>query len=139
MLRRAGLIGRPTTELQQHCDRSLSASEPSERDPDALLTTLLHTLTTTNITDIALLAAGSTEVVCPDHRTPAALPRDPAGGERAVPRALDRLWSDPRPGDPDYVRLEQLLHAPHTGDVVKISALSGCYQSEYAGAIRLTG
>lgn len=32
-LRRAGLIGRPTTELQQDLDQPLSASELSERDP----------------------------------------------------------------------------------------------------------
>jgi len=98
MLRRAGLIGRPTTGLQQDLDRPLSASDLSERDPDALLTTLLRTLTTTNITDIALLAVGSTEVVCPDHRTPAALPRGPAGGERAVPRAPGPLVVRSAPG-----------------------------------------
>ena len=38
-----------------------------------------------------------------------------------------------------YVGNGNFIHAPHTGDVVKISALSGYYQSEYAGAIRLVG
>jgi cell wall-associated NlpC family hydrolase len=38
-----------------------------------------------------------------------------------------------------YLGNGNFIHAPHTGDVVKISALSGYYQSEYAGAIRLVG
>jgi cell wall-associated NlpC family hydrolase len=36
-----------------------------------------------------------------------------------------------------YVGNGNFIHAPHTGDVVKISALSGYYQNEYAGAVRL--
>ena len=38
-----------------------------------------------------------------------------------------------------YIGNGQFIHAPHTGDVVKISALSGYYQSEYAGAVRVAG
>lgn len=38
-----------------------------------------------------------------------------------------------------YLGNGNFIHAPHTGDVVKISALSGYYQSEYAGAVRLVG
>ena len=38
-----------------------------------------------------------------------------------------------------YIGNGNFIHAPHTGDVVKISALSGWYQSEYAGAVRLAG
>ena len=33
----------------------------------------------------------------------------------------------------------QFIHAPHTGDVVKISALTGYYQDNYAGAVRVVG
>jgi cell wall-associated NlpC family hydrolase len=36
-----------------------------------------------------------------------------------------------------YIGNGNFIHAPHTGDVVKISALSGYYQNEYAGAVRL--
>jgi cell wall-associated NlpC family hydrolase len=36
-----------------------------------------------------------------------------------------------------YIGNGNFIHAPHTGDVVKISALSGYYQDEYAGAVRL--
>ena len=38
-----------------------------------------------------------------------------------------------------YIGNGQFIHAPHTGDVVKISALSGYYQDEYAGAVRVAG
>ncbi len=58
--------------------------------------------------------------------------------------------SDLRPGDlvffgsslghmGMYVGNGSFIHAPHSGDVVKISALSGYYQAEYAGAVRLAG
>jgi len=36
-----------------------------------------------------------------------------------------------------YIGGNQFIHAPHTGDVVKISALTGWYASEYVGARRL--
>lgn len=60
------------------------------------------------------------------------------------------LQSDLRPGDlvffgaslghmGMYVGNGNFIHAPHSGDVVKISALSGYYQSDYAGAVRLAG
>jgi peptidoglycan DL-endopeptidase CwlO len=35
-----------------------------------------------------------------------------------------------------YIGGNQMIHAPHTGDVVKISALTGWYASTYAGARR---
>jgi len=38
-----------------------------------------------------------------------------------------------------YIGNGQFIHAPHTGDVVKINSLSGYYQSEYAGAVRVAG
>jgi cell wall-associated NlpC family hydrolase len=38
-----------------------------------------------------------------------------------------------------YVGNGQFIHAPHSGDVVKISALSGYYQDNYAGAVRVAG
>jgi peptidoglycan DL-endopeptidase CwlO len=38
-----------------------------------------------------------------------------------------------------YVGGGQFIHAPHTGDVVKISSLSGYYTSAYVGARRITG
>ena len=38
-----------------------------------------------------------------------------------------------------YIGNGQFIHAPHTGDVVKISSLSGYYQNEYAGAVRVAG
>ena len=38
-----------------------------------------------------------------------------------------------------YLGGGQFIHAPHTGDVVKISPLSDWYQQEYAGAVRLVG
>jgi len=38
-----------------------------------------------------------------------------------------------------YVGNGQFIHAPHTGDVVKISPLSGYYQQQYAGAVRIAG
>ena len=36
-----------------------------------------------------------------------------------------------------YIGGNQFIHAPHTGDVVRISALTGWYASEYVGARRL--
>ena len=36
-----------------------------------------------------------------------------------------------------YIGNNQFIHAPHTGDVVKISSLSGWYSSTYVGARRL--
>jgi cell wall-associated NlpC family hydrolase len=38
-----------------------------------------------------------------------------------------------------YLGNGQFIHAPHSGDVVKISELSGYYQQVYAGAVRLVG
>jgi cell wall-associated NlpC family hydrolase len=38
-----------------------------------------------------------------------------------------------------YIGGGQFIHAPHTGDVVKISSLSGSYASSYDGARRITG
>jgi cell wall-associated NlpC family hydrolase len=38
-----------------------------------------------------------------------------------------------------YVGNGQFIHAPHSGDVVKISDLSGYYQQNYAGAVRVAG
>jgi cell wall-associated NlpC family hydrolase len=36
-----------------------------------------------------------------------------------------------------YVGNNQFIHAPHTGDVVKISSISGWYASTYVGARRV--
>ena len=38
-----------------------------------------------------------------------------------------------------YIGGGQFVHAPHTGDVVKVSSLTGYYSSNYAGAVRITG
>ena len=38
-----------------------------------------------------------------------------------------------------YLGSGQFIHAPHTGDVVKISPLTGYYQDNYAGAVRVVG
>ncbi len=38
-----------------------------------------------------------------------------------------------------YIGGNQFIHAPHTGDVVKISSISGWYASTYVGARRITG
>jgi cell wall-associated NlpC family hydrolase len=38
-----------------------------------------------------------------------------------------------------YIGNGLFIHAPHTGDVVRISSLSGWYAAEYQGAVRLTG
>jgi cell wall-associated NlpC family hydrolase len=38
-----------------------------------------------------------------------------------------------------YIGGNQFIHAPHTGDVVKISSISGWYASTYVGARRVTG
>jgi cell wall-associated NlpC family hydrolase len=35
-----------------------------------------------------------------------------------------------------YIGGNQFIHAPHTGDVVKISSISGWYASTYVGARR---
>jgi cell wall-associated NlpC family hydrolase len=37
-----------------------------------------------------------------------------------------------------YIGGNQMIHAPHTGDVVKISSLTGWYASTYVGARRIT-
>ncbi len=36
-----------------------------------------------------------------------------------------------------YIGNNQFIHAPHTGDVVKISSISGWYADTYMGARRL--
>jgi cell wall-associated NlpC family hydrolase len=36
-----------------------------------------------------------------------------------------------------YIGGNQFIHAPHTGDVVKISSISGWYASTYVGARRI--
>lgn len=38
-----------------------------------------------------------------------------------------------------YIGGDQFIHAPHSGDVVKISSLSGWYADTYVGARRITG
>jgi cell wall-associated NlpC family hydrolase len=38
-----------------------------------------------------------------------------------------------------YIGGGSFVHAPHTGDVVKVSSLSGYYSSTYVGAVRITG
>lgn len=38
-----------------------------------------------------------------------------------------------------YIGGGQWVHAPHTGDVVKIDALSGYYSDKWAGAVRVVG
>ena len=59
-------------------------------------------------------------------------------------------WDEMQPGDliffgsdlhhmGMYIGGGQMIHAPHTGDVVKISSLSGYYQSNYAGSVRVVG
>ncbi len=59
-------------------------------------------------------------------------------------------WDEMQPGDliffgsdlhhmGMYIGGGQMIHAPHTGDVVKISSLSGYYQSTYAGSVRVVG
>ena len=59
-------------------------------------------------------------------------------------------WDEMQPGDliffgadlghmGMYIGGGQMIHAPHTGDVVKISSLSGYYQSAYAGSVRVIG
>lgn len=58
--------------------------------------------------------------------------------------------SDLRPGDlvffysdlhhvGIYIGGGRFIHAPHTGTVVQIASLSGSYQSNYAGAVRVVG
>ena len=36
-----------------------------------------------------------------------------------------------------YIGNDQFIHAPHTGDVVRITSMSGWYDSHYAGARRI--
>ena len=59
-------------------------------------------------------------------------------------------WGEMQPGDliffgadlghmGMYIGGGQMIHAPHTGDVVKISSLSGYYQGNYAGSVRVVG
>jgi cell wall-associated NlpC family hydrolase len=36
-----------------------------------------------------------------------------------------------------YIGNNQFIHAPHTGDVVKISSITGWYASTYVGARRV--
>ena len=59
-------------------------------------------------------------------------------------------WDEMQPGDliffgadlhhmGMYIGGGQMIHAPHTGDVVKISSLAGYYQSTYAGSVRVVG
>ena len=36
-----------------------------------------------------------------------------------------------------YIGGNQFVHSPHTGDVVKISAMTGYYSSGYVGARRI--
>ena len=36
-----------------------------------------------------------------------------------------------------YIGGNQMIHSPHTGDVVKISSLTGWYSSTYVGARRM--
>jgi cell wall-associated NlpC family hydrolase len=38
-----------------------------------------------------------------------------------------------------YIGGNQMIHAPHSGDVVKISPLTGWYDATYVGARRITG
>jgi cell wall-associated NlpC family hydrolase len=38
-----------------------------------------------------------------------------------------------------YVGGGQLIHAPHSGDVVRFASLSGWFQDNYAGAVRVAG
>ena len=38
-----------------------------------------------------------------------------------------------------YIGGGQFIHAPHSGDVVKISSMSGWYANTYVGARRITG
>ena len=38
-----------------------------------------------------------------------------------------------------YIGGNQFIHAPHSGDVVKISSLTGYYADNYAGAVRIAG
>jgi peptidoglycan DL-endopeptidase CwlO len=38
-----------------------------------------------------------------------------------------------------YIGGNSFIHAPHTGDVVRISSISGWYADTYVGARRITG
>ena len=71
----------------------------------------------------------------------------PAQLVRAVRLRQPGLASELQPGDivffdglghvGIYVGGGSFIHAPHTGDVVKISSLSGWYASTFVGARRL--
>jgi cell wall-associated NlpC family hydrolase len=75
------------------------------------------------VTDQQILASNGTPVDR-NHLLPGDLVffRDPSGYVHHVGMSLG--------GD-------KFIHAPHTGDVVKISSLSGWYASTYVGARRL--
>ena len=36
-----------------------------------------------------------------------------------------------------YIGQDQFIHAPHTGDVVKVSSITGWYAQTYVGARRI--
>ena len=59
----------------------------------------------------------------------------------AVPRSQlqsgDLVFFDGLGHEGIYVGNNQFIHAPHTGDVVKISSFSGWYASTYVGARRI--
>jgi peptidoglycan DL-endopeptidase CwlO len=59
----------------------------------------------------------------------------------AVPRSQlqpgDLVFFDGLGHEGLYVGNNQFIHAPHTGDVVKISSISGWYASTYVGARRV--
>ncbi len=38
-----------------------------------------------------------------------------------------------------YIGNGQIVHAPHSGDVVKVVPLAGYFQQNYAGAVRVIG
>jgi cell wall-associated NlpC family hydrolase len=38
-----------------------------------------------------------------------------------------------------YIGNGNFIHSPHSGDVVKISSMTGWYDQQYAGAVRLVG
>jgi cell wall-associated NlpC family hydrolase len=71
-------------------------------------------------------------------------------GQWSYPRAVSVPRSELQPGDlvffaglghvGIYVGNGQFIHAPHTGDVVRIDSLGGSwYASEYVGAKRILG
>jgi cell wall-associated NlpC family hydrolase len=52
----------------------------------------------------------------------------------------DLVFFEPSPLGPGHVGIYigdgEFIHAPHTGDVVKISSLSGRYATGFVGAVR---